>query len=184
MICLYDPKSYWNRRQDPNSSGGKEKDAILRNIAFIKQEIASHHSILDFGPGVGRLLEAYDPEHKIYAVDLSSQYKGRLCAKALSLGLDLSFVLLNDVALDLPIPCVDCAVIVEVFLHQPYDCIQDVIRSITKKTERLVVINSHFHKDGYHVFVHNYDRLFREVGYDIVSSHIEHRQRYMVVGKI
>ena len=55
----YDVVKYWNQRDDPNSKNPDERNTKM-HINFVNSNIGIDDKILDFGPGVGRVLPAYN----------------------------------------------------------------------------------------------------------------------------
>ena len=116
----YDVVEYWNNRDNPNSKNPNERNTEL-HINYVKSNIDELDKILDFGPGVGRILPAYYRKNKVTGYDISSNYKERLlkAAKEEEINLELvietkkitKFAFVND--------SFDCCVSISVLLHQP-----------------------------------------------------------------
>ena len=88
----YDVVEYWNNRENPNSKNPNERNTQL-HIDYVNSNIDEQDKILDFGPGVGRILPAYYRKNKITGYDISSKYKERLLKAAENEKIDLELVI-------------------------------------------------------------------------------------------
>ena len=88
----YDVVEYWNNRDNPNSKNPNERNTEL-HINYVKSNIDELDKILDFGPGVGRILPAYYRKNKVTGYDISSNYKERLLKAAKEEEINLELVI-------------------------------------------------------------------------------------------
>ena len=70
---MYDKIEYWGNRKDPNSELSKKTSDL--QILWTKNFINEDDNILEYGPGVLRLLDLYKGRKKINFYDISTQYK-------------------------------------------------------------------------------------------------------------
>lgn len=157
----YDAVKYWNRRKNPNSStiGGDTPT----HISFIKKNLKDVCSLLDFGPGVGRLLEAYAGISRIEGYDVSEIYKSELLEKAKQLNLNFSLIVEKKIG-KLPYKDkeFDAAIATEVLLHQKPKYIELVMSELLRVAEKVIVITwmeegvQFGSTSGPHCFHHNY----------------------------
>ena len=96
---MYNEVSYWNKRTNPNSSNPKTTE---KHISFVNKNIKSKDKILDFGPGVGRILPAYENINKIWAFDVSSNYSKSLIAKSKKINLEIDLIINKKENIKLP----------------------------------------------------------------------------------
>ena len=91
----YDVIKYWNERENPNSNDPNQRNTN-DHIKFVKSNIGSKDKILDFGPGIGRILPAYNSNNEIIGYDISSNYKARLIEAAKKLNLNFKLIVKKE----------------------------------------------------------------------------------------
>lgn len=151
---------------------------------------------MDFGPGVGRLLLAYDGlvVRTVVGYDISTLYKGRVIEEAKRYGYHFVFTTENKLTRlpfkDLEFPV---AVAAEVLLHQRPENILRVMGELARVAEKVIVITwmeephdkarpSPSNRKG-HCFSYNYPRICEEQNWDIGDITKYRRQVFFVYGR-
>jgi hypothetical protein len=119
-MTSYDVIEYWNKRDNPNSKNPNERNT-LKHISFVKKNIHLNDKILDYGPGIGRILPAYGENNKITGYDVSSKYKERLLETARQKKIELDLIIDKAILTEFSFNNneFDVAVSISVLLHQP-----------------------------------------------------------------
>ena len=160
---MYDTLKYWNRRKSPNSKD-IEVDTPT-HLAFLKKHLDGAMFILDFGPGNGRLLEAYIGVNKVEGYDISSVYKECLLEKARRLKVNFNLTIGKNVeTLPYKTDEFNVAVATEVLLHQKPEHINLVMLELARVSSKVVVISwmedgVPFNLERGHCFHYNYFEL-------------------------
>ena len=157
---LYDPKAYWNSRQDPNAPDGKSADRVSFDVNYIKKHLGQASPVFELGPGVGRTFEAYERGTEIVTLDLSRIYSQRLSRVAQECGLSLRQHYLDDGMQRFPFDDdqFDIGVSCQVFLHQPPDLFAHSLSEFARICRNAVIISGIKPRTGSssHVFSHDY----------------------------
>ena len=181
---MYDPTHYWNRRTMPNSVRGLQQDVIKLNADYIYNCIGADKTVLDLGPGIGRLLDGFRDVKQLYAADISSMYRGRFLQKCYDMNIPVDFSLV-DINESLPYSTgfFDWSVAVEVLLHQPPQHIYHVVSELSRVAKKTLVITTVSDKPSgaAHCFNHNYVKIYKGVGLKISSFEKMGRQEYTVL---
>lgn len=72
---IYDEFIYWNRREEPSSA---PEDYNIEHLSYIKKHLDGMKYILDFGPGTGRTLSAYENVKSVVGCDISTLYSEKV----------------------------------------------------------------------------------------------------------
>ena len=139
---VYNTVKYWNKRRDPNSKNLIQKDTE-KHCAFVVNNISKESMILDFGPGVGRILPSYSKTNKIVGYDISSKYKEKLLLLAKELDLDFKFILSSEIIKNLPFEDkqFDKAVSISVFLHQLPTDIENIMCELARVSKKVIAVS-------------------------------------------
>ena len=138
----YDVVEYWNNRENPNSKNPNERNTQL-HIDYVNSNIDEQDKILDFGPGVGRILPAYYRKNKITGYDISSKYKERLLKAAENEKIDLELVIETKKITKFVFSdgSFDCCVSISVLLHQPPEQIANVMCELARIGRKVIIIS-------------------------------------------
>jgi ubiquinone/menaquinone biosynthesis C-methylase UbiE len=170
---VYDTLKYWNKRKSPNSKG-IELDTPI-HLSFLKKHLSGAVSVLDFGPGNGRLLEAYVGINEVEGYDISSIYKDRILEKATSLKVNFSLTIGKNVEkLHYKTDEFDAAVATEVLLHQKPEYINLIMLELARVSSKVVAISwmecgIPFNIERGHCFHYNYFKLCEQNNLEIID---------------
>lgn len=183
---IYDPFVFWNSLKNPNRKITKEnKEAIesIRqiHIGYISKNIKDDKKILDYGCGVGRLLDSYNVDkHKVVGADISLIYKDIIMEKVTKMGLDFKWVHIPNNKLPYDDNYFDTAVCMQVLMHtQPTD-ILDIMNELKRVAKKVIISakegsGKHNEQIGTgkvfkgHSYYYNYDKLCKKYGFEIFN---------------
>jgi ubiquinone/menaquinone biosynthesis C-methylase UbiE len=137
----YNILNYWAERENPNKKiHYKDYDKPV-HMAFLRKHLKGSSSVLDLGPGVGRLFEAYINIPRVEGYDISDTYKSRALNAAKILNINFNLTIEKKVG-NLPYKDkeFDAAVATEVLLHQPLDRIDVVMSELIRVAKKVIVI--------------------------------------------
>jgi 2-polyprenyl-3-methyl-5-hydroxy-6-metoxy-1,4-benzoquinol methylase len=171
----YNPKSYWNSREHPNTAENPGISQIEAN--YLLPKIASANSILEVGPGVGRLFSLYSSARisNISTVDISTNYRDRALLAASSAGVHVKDFYLEDPLDNLPFgeATFDVGIAIHMLMHVPFENINHSMSELARCCKRVVVIsaiNKSWPRKGinhdkkWHCFAHDYKAICIELG--------------------
>ena len=172
-ILHYDPKSYWDTREHPNTAaapGISEHDR-----SFLLPRITGVGSLLEIGPGVGRLFPLYKGVSQISTLDLSRNYQERALRVA-----RLNNISINDFYIDDPLAVFpfedqrfEIGIASHVLMHIPFDIIEHTMREAARVCQSVLVVSAihqYWPRVGqsfdpkWHCFAHDYETLCRKIG--------------------
>lgn len=139
---MYNEVNYWNKRQNPNSA---DIDSITpQHLEFVKSQLEGK-KILEFGPGIGRILPAYTG-YDVSVFDVSTNYLDRLKNKAKSLNIELDITIDNNPSVQNHIipyddNQFDVVVCVSVLLHQRPQNIVQIMKELARVGKKVIVIS-------------------------------------------
>ncbi|HUG00759.1 MAG TPA: class I SAM-dependent methyltransferase [Longimicrobiales bacterium] len=179
----YDPLVYWNRRKNPNSASPALTQA---HIDYVRKHVAGCRRILDFGPGVGRIIPAYRDLESIEGYDISSAYEDRLLQAASEHSIDFNLrIERNMERLPYEDARFDASVSVSVLLHQTPNHITGVMRELARVADKVIIV-SHFdaesdfdrisgvrHKGQQYCFNYDYYEICRSNGWRVLNGHVD-----------
>ncbi|HJM17008.1 MAG TPA: class I SAM-dependent methyltransferase [Candidatus Poseidoniia archaeon] len=195
--ATYDVVEYWNQREDPNSKIPNERNTKM-HIDFVKSNINKADKILDFGPGVGRILPAYNKNNKITGYDISSKYEERLLKAAGEQKIDLNLIIEDKVLTKFSFKNNEftTSVSISVLLHQPPEHITNIMCELARIAEKVIIVSWHDPKIPYDsidekrdktkfCFNHNYKEICEKNNLIINSWDYksEIKQVYLIYGK-
>ena len=140
----YDVVEYWNQRDDPNSKIPNERNTKM-HIDFVNSNIGTDDKILDFGPGIGRILPAYNEQNIITGYDISSKYKKRLLETAKKQKINLDLIVEDKVLTKFTFDDnqFTTAVSISVLLHQPPEHITNIMCELARISEKVIIVSWH-----------------------------------------
>jgi len=162
----YNKIKYWNSRNDPNNDFCR---SITQNhIKAVKPFITKNINILEYGPGIGRMIELYKDQSHINFFDISSNYKERLKQKCHNQDLKIQqYIIQKDSTIKTPFKDneFDIVCAFEVLLHCPEEEIEEVIKELSRIGKKVIIItwykNGETLKSGY-CFTRNYKNLIKK----------------------
>lgn len=169
----YQPEVYWNKRRHPNTQADAPITGADQNFFYPLIRAAS--SILEIGPGVGRLFPLYTSHGAITTLDVSKNYasRARAAADAAGVAVQAAYVERADQRYPFADATFDLGVTALVFQHIPFDTIAHAMTEAARVCDRVAVrcsINTQWPKRGdafdpqAHCFLHDYPALCRELG--------------------
>ena len=140
--ATYDVVEYWNLRDDPNSKNPDERNTKM-HLNFVNSNIGIDDKILDFGPGVGRILPAYNENNEITGYDVSSKYKKRLFETAKKQNINLKLIIENKILTKFSFDDnqFDATVSISVLLHQPPENITNIMCELARISEKVLIVS-------------------------------------------
>jgi len=168
----YNPKQYWENRPNPNAKGHDRAPDFI--YAFLGPPLGGKTSILEVGPGLGRMLDLYVPGQRITTIDLSTRYRETVCkrAEALSLSVEQRFLDGPEATFPFDDKEFEIGITVQVLMHIPPEYVKTTVREIIRTTRVSLVVASAGPPPGKkppHVFAHDYEALFSGLGATVVD---------------
>jgi len=195
--AAYDVVEYWNQRDDPNSKIPNERNTKM-HIDFVNKNIGINDNILDFGPGIGRILPAYNKLNKITGYDISSKYKKRLLETAKKQKINLDLIIADKVLTKFAFDDnrFTTAVSISVLLHQPPENITNIMCELARISKKVIIVSWHDPAIPYDYadeernktkfcFNHNYEEICAKINLNIYSWDYksEGKQVYFIYGR-
>ena len=169
----YDEIEYWNNRENPNSTSGIAPKEYVKYIS----DAVTFSKCLDVGPGVGRMVSAYEEVRSLEVCDVTSRNVDMLDSIYLHRGINFSFMLLDKAGL-LPYFAKQFEVVTctQVLLHQRPTIAVKLMRSMARVGKKVVVISFRNEKNvplANHCFNHDYIQICEDNNW-VVSNVIRH----------
>lgn len=169
----YDPRDYWNSREHPNTAvdPGLNPD----EVKYLGSRLNGVGSVLEVGPGVGRLFPLYKSVPTVATVDISFNYLTRARAAATAAGIKVNDNYLIEPQQKLPFADqeFDLGVTSHVLMHIPFELIEHTMSEAARCCKQVVVISA-WHKawpkkgatfdPKWHCFTHDYEAICRSIG--------------------
>jgi len=177
---MYNVIDYWSKRPDPNSS-----DISKFSFDYVVNHIGFGYTVLDFGPGTGRLLAAYTKSSYVEGYDITDRHCQVLYKKSKKLGLDFYFRSSNKIE-ELPYidKRFDVAVAVQVLLHQKPENIEFIMSELIRVSCRVIVITwmekGNNIKNSSHCFNHDYLKICKDNNWRVIDFIKYNRQGLFV----
>lgn len=173
VVTPYEPKQYWNTREHPNTAVDPGLSPV--EVNFLQPKLLAAHSVLEIGPGVGRLFPLYAGIERVCTVDLSTNYRDRAKEAARLAGVSVQDFYLSDPLAPLPFAPgeFDLGITSHVLMHVPFDNIEHSMLEATRVCRRVMVISA-MHKywpqkgkpfdANWHCFTHDYPAICAKLG--------------------
>jgi SAM-dependent methyltransferase len=169
----YDPISYWAQREHPNT--GEAPGISPPHRQYFSENTIGAKSILELGPGIGRLFPLYKGMERVAALDLSHKYQDHAKDAARHAGVLLEQYFLNNAVESYPFDDgeFDVAVASFVLLHVPFENIQHTISELSRVAKKVIVFDGDDpkwpateadRKPSSHCFRHDHGALCKELG--------------------
>jgi len=141
MTKSYDKIEYWSDRNEPNSD--KAVKLARAHSQWVQSFISSKYNILEYGPGVGRMVELYINNSSINFYDITFSYQNRLIDRCKEFGLVINKFIIDDSG-QIKTPFkdheFDVVTCFEVFLHSSHTEIKDLMLELARISHKVVVI--------------------------------------------
>ena len=136
----YNIVEYWNKRKNPCSTIIEE--FTKHHLNFLKKQVVDCKKILDFGPGYGRLFEAYKNSNSVVGIDVTNQHENSLKDTAKKHGFDFELFLRTDnfSKIDYPDKFFDAVVTIEVLFHQTPDVIEFLMKELLRVSKKVIAV--------------------------------------------
>lgn len=170
---VYDPVEYWSNREHPNTA---ENPGISKAESdFIGPRIQSVNSLLELGPGVGRLFPLYSKINFVTTLDISSNYQERASLGAAQAGIEVKAHYLESVTDEFPFESLtfDVGLAAHVLMHIPFENIEHTMKQLARCCERVIVISAKHrywpkknqeYDRKWHCFAHDYRSVCSQLG--------------------
>lgn len=169
----YDPVSYWAQREHPNTEAAPGISPPHRN--YFSENAAGAKSVLELGPGIGRLFPLYAGIPRTVTLDLSRKYAEHAKKVSVTLGLELEQFFLDDAVQPYPFQEqeFDLSVASFVLLHVPFENIRHTLAELARVSRKVIVFDGDDpnwpateaeRKPSSHCFRHDHDALCRGLG--------------------
>lgn len=183
----YDPATYWNDREDPNSKLNK---ALPKRIEeYVVKHLPSDGKVLEFGPGVGRLFSLFSGRH-IDTLDISKKYKKALEDQARQYNVELNQY--HTTSADDSFPFRDgsysLSIACQVLIHVPFEVIKHTVSELARVSDAVLIVSGNSENwpkspqeiNGFvHCFSHDYLELSRELG--LQAEDVHHNPEMMIL---
>jgi hypothetical protein len=170
---VYDPMQYWNSREHPNTQVDPDINPV--EASFLSPLLKGANSVLEIGPGVGRLFPVYKNVPRFATVDLSQNYRERAEKRASILNLSVESHYIDSALAPFPFKDdeFDVGVVAFVFIHVPFENIVHSLREAARCCKKVAVVSAR-HRDwpkigakfdpSWHCFDHDYESLCKNAG--------------------
>jgi len=169
---MYNKIKYWNSRKDPNSQ--QSKNTTDSQVEWTKKFINKSDKILEYGPGVLRLIGLYENLTNISFYDISDQYKSIVESKCREKDLIIDKYVIDKSGVisttfsDNEFDVVICS---EVFLHSPENEIVDLINELSRIGKKVIVTTWYsggkFIHSG-HCWTRDYKKILKENNLNLI----------------
>lgn len=178
MANAYDPKAYWQERPHPNTAEAPGINDLDR--AFLAPRAARAGSILEIGPGVGRLFPLYKDAETVATLDISTNYADRARAAAAEAGIEVAahFREASQESFPFADAAFDLGVMSHVLQHVTFEDVAPTMREAARVCREVAVISDQSpswpkkgqaHAPGMHCFDHDYRAVCDEIGCEVTS---------------
>lgn len=137
---MYNKLEYWGNRKDPNSQ--LSKDTANLQVEWTKNFLKENDNVLDYGPGVLRLVDIYKDLKKINFYDISHQYRDVVEKKCADNNIKIDMYVIDNSG-NIKTPFIDkqfdVVICSEVFLHSPDDEIESLINELCRIGDKVIV---------------------------------------------
>jgi len=180
----YDVIKYWNEREDPNNPSNPLHD----HSTYVYKNLEECKSILDFGPGIGRMFPAFADCDDVIGYDISFKYVERIHYEASLYPFEFTLMIENEIS-ELPFKDgqFDAVVCVSVLLHQTKDKIESIMSELCRVGKKVIVISFYNPKkeikEGDTYFHYDYPEICERNGWNIIEMEIRKRQIYFVYSR-
>jgi len=163
---MYEELKYWQAREEPNDG----KPAPDEFIDYVTTQLGNSYSIIEVGPGVGRIFPAYKNVKELECCDIHPKYYDKLAAEALKMDFALHFTEVPVGKLPFEDNQFDSSVCVQVLLHQRPQHIEAMMHELVRVAQRAIVISMHYEvpiKLAEHCFNHDYLGICKNNGWTV-----------------
>ena len=181
MSDKYDPIEHWNTREHPNTAANPGISPV--EYDFLGPLLDGADSLLELGPGVGRLFPLYKTVSQFSTLDLSTNYTDRAQQAADAAGINVQANFIQG-PLD-PFPfednAFDMGIASHVLMHIPFENIEHSMSELArccKKVAVITVLERQWPRKGtnfdpkWHCFAHDYEQICRELGFEMSEKTI------------
>jgi len=170
----YNKIKYWNGRVDPNNSYSRSITGTQINW-MVEQINVEDKTMLDYGPGVGRLIGFYRNFENVNFYDISSKYKNQLIQLCEENDIIIDNYIIDKtgkIKTEFDDNQFDVLVCSEVLLHVPEDEIIDVMNELARISNK-VIVNTWFDSgetiQNSHCFTRDYKRIIENNNLELLE---------------
>ena len=165
---MYEKVSYWSSRKDPNSEQSKKTTSL--QVKWTEKHINTTDNILEYGPGVLRLVDLYKNLDGVSFYDISGNYKSIVEEKCVNNNIKIKqFIVDNSGNIKTPFNNNQFDIIVcsEVLLHSPDNEIVDLMLELSRIGKKVIITTWYDggkHINSGHCWTRDYKKLIDENG--------------------
>lgn len=168
----YNKITYWNKRKDPNNPTCRE--LTPKHIDLIRPLIEENKNVLEYGPGIGRMIELFRNQNSVNFYDISAAYKDRLESKFKENKIDIDKFIIDQsgtIKTDFNNDEFDIVFCFEVLLHSPPNDIIDLMRELARIGKTVIVTT--WYENGNelgstHCWTRDYKKILDDLGFKIL----------------
>lgn len=181
---VYNMYEFWNKKKNPNKRNQSE-DLNNSHREYIKKNVKDDIFILDYGPGIGRTLTAFNIKQVITGVDISLTYRDKIIEEAKKLNLNFKWMHIGETQIKhLPFSDnqFDAVVCSQVLMHQTPHIIIPVMKELRRVGKKVVVNTAHATNNRatkpikeerqykVHLFRYNFYNIAKQCGFEIFND--------------
>lgn len=170
---IYEPVRYWQEREHPNTD--KRPGISQEHADFFRREAVGAASVVEMGPGIGRLFPLYKGFERIDTVDLSTNYQAQATAAAEAAGISVNPHYLEAALQRYPFDdqTFDLGIASFVLLHVPFENIRATMAELARTCRKVLVMDGEDPRwpasenerlPSSHCFRHDHDAICSEIG--------------------
>ena len=167
----YNKIKYWNNRKDPNSKKGiKIADD---QIKWMSPFVEDHYNVLEYGPGVGRLLPLYKKLEHINFYDISKIYEKQVRQRSRDLNINIKEYVIdttNNIKTTFTDNQFDLVIASAVLLHVSEKEIKEVMKELARIGNKVLVTTWYDKKiktRGDYCWSRDYKKIINNMGMEI-----------------
>lgn len=165
----YNKTEYWNTRKDPNNDDCRK--ITSKHLAICKPFVKDNINILDYGPGIGRMLELYDNQQLVSFYDITDNYLERLQER-------IDFNRIKEFVIDKSGKIktkfkdneFDMVCSFEVLLHSPHNEIKTLLEELGRIGKKVMIITWYIkgeERTSGHCFTRDYKSILDDLGFTL-----------------
>jgi ubiquinone/menaquinone biosynthesis C-methylase UbiE len=136
---------FWRKKKWPNARV-PQSQLEKYSLKYLREFVGKAKTILDFGPGVGRMFPAFKDAHTVEGFDISGKWRNELARAAKHYKFKFNLTVSDKIGV-LPYQdkSFDVAVAMAVFLHQRPAHIEKIMRELIRVSNK-VIVGTYMHK--------------------------------------
>lgn len=171
-IMNYNKINYWETRKDPNNAHART--LTPHHIKTIKPFITDNVSVLEYGPGIGRMLDLYNNQTEINYYDITNVYRDRLVDKCKSSNVKINSYTIDtsgDITTQFEDNEFDIVCAFEVLLHSPETEITELMTELARIGKKVVIVTWYDNgstTNSFHCWTRDYKKILNHNNLNLV----------------